>query len=210
MKYFLFLIIFFLYQNNSFALSCCGEVSIKAQKLIKIYDSSDVEHLWKNGVHIDWLTGITDPNTAYNGPDIHSHCSAFVAAITKKINISILRPPEHPETFLASAQAKWLRDQATNKNSAWIKLSSMKEAQTLANQGEFVIAVFESKKAKKPGHIAIVRGADKDEQQLMEEGPQIIQAGKFNYQSTTLKEGFKNHKNAFPNEIEFYSHQYSE
>ena len=53
-------------------------------------------------------------------------------------------------------------------------------------------------------HCPTVR---QDAAKIHEEGPQIIQAGAANHASTSLKEGFKNHKAAFADGlIRFYAH----
>lgn len=187
------------------ASSCCGPVTEEALKLDQFYDQTNVESLWKNGIHVDWQTGASDKPLDYQGPDRSSHCSAFVASVNMQLGVYILRPPEHPETFLASAQSRWLKTTAA-QNEGWIQLKDMKEAQSYANLGKLVVAAFISPEEFKPGHIAIVRSSEKSIEALNAEGPQIIQAGKYNYNSTSVSEGFKNHKDAFPNEILYFSH----
>lgn len=190
---------------NLWASPCCGPVTEKASKLEKFYDQANVESLWLNGIHVDWQTGVSDKPADYSGPDRWSHCSAFVASISMQLGVYVLRPPEHPETFLASAQGKWLSSESAVKE-GWLKLSDMKTAQEDANSGKLVIAAYVSRKEFKPGHIAIVRPSLKSEEELNAEGPQIIQAGKSNYNSTTVSEGFDNHPDAFPGEILYFSH----
>lgn len=185
---------------------CCGPVTERASKLNQFYDQTNVESLWKNGIHVDWKTGISDKPADYQGPDRYSHCSAFVASMTMKLGAYVLRPPEHPETFLASAQSKWLMT-AEAKKEGWIQLKDMQEAQKDANAGKLVVAAFISPVEFKPGHIAIVRPSEKSIEVLNAEGPQIIQAGKYNYNSTSVAKGFGSHKNAFPDKILYFSHQ---
>jgi hypothetical protein len=84
------------------------------------------------------------------------------------------------------------------------------EAQSLANSGQVVAAVFLNPNPRKPGHIALVRPADKPESLIQTEGPQIIQAGGINYTSTSIRTGFKLHRGAWIDadhfEIRFYVH----
>jgi hypothetical protein len=201
---FLFLFISF----NVWASPCCGPVSEQALKLEKVYDQANVESFWLAGIHVDWQTGVSDKPADYQGPDRYSHCSAFVASMSMKLGVYVLRPPEHPETFLASAQSRWLLSDHAVKE-GWAKLPDMKAAQEDANIGKLVIAAFISPVEFKPGHIAIVRPSLKSIDELNTEGPQIIQAGKYNYNSTNVSKGFGSHPNAFPTEILYFSHQLS-
>lgn len=185
---------------------CCGPISEQASKLGQFYDQTNVESLWLNGIHVDWITGASDKPADYQGPDRYSHCSTFVASVTMKLGVYILRPPEHPETFLASAQGRWLLS-SESINQGWTQLSDMQEAQEKANAGKIVLAAFISPVEFKPGHIAIVRPSEKTIEELNTEGPQIIQAGKYNYNSTSVSKGFGSHQNAFPDKILYFSHQ---
>ena len=83
-------------------------------------------------------------------------------------------------------------------------MSDMREAQRLANEGKLVVAAFPSPNPKKPGHIAIVRPAEKTLEQLKDEGPQITQAGEENALSTTAKDGFRHHKGAWLDGIFYF------
>ena len=61
-----------------------------------------------------------------------------------------------------------------------------------------------------PGHIAIVRPSTKSDDQILAEGPQIIQAGARNYSSASTKAGFKNHPGAFENrQLLYFAHKVS-
>jgi len=82
-----------------------------------------------------------------------------------------------------------------------------KEAQTLANKGSFVVVVYESPDVRKPGHIAIVRPSIKSGAELAEEGPEVIQAGQHNHNSTSVKDGFRSHPGAWPDGVRYYMHQ---
>jgi hypothetical protein len=61
--------------------------------LKEFYFALNVENGWQAGSHVDWETGIADRPDATAGN--HTHCSAFVAAACKRMEIYILRPPEH-------------------------------------------------------------------------------------------------------------------
>jgi hypothetical protein len=108
-----------------------------------------------------------------------------------KLGIYILRPTDHSADLLANAQLDWLRGEGASQG--WKPVSSPIEAQHLANQGYLVVAGYKSTDPTKSGHIAIVRPSTKSDRQIAVEGPQIIQAGKVNYNSTTVREGFKHH-----------------
>lgn len=204
MKPITFLLLFVI-SFNVWATPCCGPVTEAATKLDKFYDQTNVESLWLNGIHVDWKTGESDKPADYQGPDRYSHCSTFVASISMRLGVYVLRPPEHPETFLASAQSRWLMG-AEATNVGWGQLPNMQAAQEEANLGKLVIAAFISPVEFKPGHIAIVRSSLKSTEELNTEGPQIIQAGKYNYNSTTVSKGFGSHQNAFPSKILYFSH----
>ncbi len=76
--------------------------------------SLDVDHLWQRGKAVDWETG--EPITEFPVSHTDTHCSAFAAAVAKKVGIYLLQPPDHHPTlrdelgeeFLANAQSFWL------------------------------------------------------------------------------------------------------
>jgi hypothetical protein len=174
------------------------------QRLAQTLDQMDVEHHWLAGKSVRWRTGEPSdrPVTDAKG---HTHCSAFVAAAAAELGIYILRPPQHSAALLANAQYDWLGGEG--RKEGWTSVPTGQDAQKLANQGQLVVAVYKSSDPKKPGHIAIVRPCTKSEAKIREEGPQIIQAGKHNYASATLAEGFKQHKGAFRDgRIRFFAH----
>src|SRR4249919_421016 len=82
-------------------------VDKKGHALKEFYLGLRVEALWISGQHVNWETG--EPDNLNTDQDIHTHCSAFVAAACKRLNIYILRPPDHPMQLLANAQYDWLR-----------------------------------------------------------------------------------------------------
>ena len=73
-----------------------------------------------------------------------------------------------------------------------------------------VVAVYENPNPRKPGHIAFVRPCVKSAAELDANGPQVIQAGASNYNSCSLREGFRHHKawnNGHDFQVRFYSNR---
>lgn len=158
---------------------------------------------WPAGEHVSWETGIPDgkPETSAGK---HTHCSAFAAAAAKRVGIYLLRPPEHPQILLANAQYDWLASDGPAHG--WKRIADEIEAQHYANEGWFVLAAYKNHHDDKPGHIAIVRPADKSPRQLREEGPQVTQAGGTNYRSVDLRRGFAGHPAAWEyHEVVYYA-----
>jgi hypothetical protein len=183
-----------------------SEVTVEGQQLAKAIDDMNVEKLWlaKNRVH--WKSG-----EAYGEPPTdgkaHTHCSAFVAAFCYRHGIYILRPPEHSATMLANAQYDWLNGEGQKKG--WTSVSGASEAQRLANQGMVVVAALKEDDPRKHGHIAIIRPDPKSESAIVSEGPQIAQAGMDNYNSASLKEGFKHHRGAWAGQqVRYFAHPF--
>jgi hypothetical protein len=166
------------------------EVKSQGHELAKFFNSLDVERHWLAGTHVNWRTGDRDS-------DRHAatHCSAFVASACDRLGVYILRPPEHGQVLLANAQSQWLR--AEGKGRGWQAVKSPLEAQRLANEGRLVVASYHNGDPMKPGHIALVRPSAKSERLIESEGPQIIQAGASNYNSTSLRNGFRHHPDAW-------------
>jgi len=185
--------------------NCCGPINDAGRELAARLDNTGVEHLWIGGRHVDWRSG--EPNSAAEdtGRGNASHCSAFAAAIADSLGIYLLRPPEHGQILLANAQVAWLEGDVARER-GWHRVKNMREAQALANQGHLVVVAYPNPDPKKPGHIAIVRPADKDEAELRRDGPQITQAGEKNALSTTMRIGFKYHPGAWPDGVEYYEH----
>ena len=176
----------------------------EAVRLTRVLDGTGVEHLWPAGVHVDWETGVPDGKPVSN-EGRHTHCSAFVAAIAKRLGIHILRPPEHGARLLANAQYDWLATEGGQFG--WHALTDGYQAQAQANQGELVVAVYQNHHEDKPGHIAMVRPSAKSAIEIEQEGPQITQAGTVNYLSTTLKRGFAGHPAAWTRqEVRYFAH----
>ncbi|MGA2094703.1 MAG: hypothetical protein ABSH39_00250 [Candidatus Acidiferrum sp.] len=183
---------------------CCGPISASGQKLAALIDSMNVEAHWPAHEHVNWETGDPDRGGENEGPG-HTHCSAFAAAVAKRMGIYLLRPPEHGQKLLANAQASWLPS-AKGREGGWSPLKNGQEAQELANKGNLVVVVFANPDAQKPGHAAIVRPSDKSVRALRLDGPQITQAGTHNHNSTVLRIGFRSHPGAFPDGVRYYVH----
>jgi hypothetical protein len=181
------------------------DVGGSGRRLAEVLDGMDVEHLWLSGHYVDWKTGAPRERAVTDGKS-HTHCSAFVAAACQRLNVYILRPPDHSETQLANAQADWLREEGAK--TGWKPVRDGVRAQHLANRGVIVVAVYKSHDPKKSGHIAIVRPDAKGDDKIRVEGPQVIQAGMTNHQSTSLKEGFRHHPDAWSKqEVRYYAHE---
>jgi hypothetical protein len=184
---------------------CCGPITPAGDHLASVLDGMNVEALWIAGQHINWETGVPDRGGDYEGPGNHTHCSAFSAAAAKQLGIYLLRPPEHGQLLLANAQSKWLETPAAEKQ-GWRRVPRMQEAQSLANQGTLVVVVFANPDPHVPGHVAIVRPSEKSMHALEENGPQTIQAGTHNHNSTNVRIGFSSHPGAWPDGVEYYAH----
>jgi hypothetical protein len=185
--------------------SCCGGLVPAAEKLLGVLDESNVESLWLAHEHVNWETGEPDKDADYEGPGRATHCSAFAAAVGKRLGVYMLRPPEHGQILLANAQAAWFHSSA-GQQAGWREIKTAKEAQTLANAGNLVAIVYENPDSHKPGHIAIVRPALRSERLLEENGPEITQAGERNYLKTSTKVGFEHHAGAWPDGVRYFAH----
>jgi hypothetical protein len=170
-------------------------------KLKTFYLSLNVESLWIAGHHINWETG--QPNDSDATKEIKTHCSAFVASACEKRNIYILRPPQHKQGLLANAQYDWLKTDEAYK-AGWRLISDKDEfgvyflAQQYADKGYVVAAVAQNPDRHKPGHIALIMPTESNMKNMVEQGPEVIQAGKHNYNSTSLNNGFKSHITEWP------------
>jgi hypothetical protein len=176
------------------AVPCCGPITPAGQHLVQFLDDSDVTQRWLAGWHVDWRTGLRDRDGP-GGPEAKTHCSAYVAAMAERLQIYVLRPPQHRQGLLASAQMRWLHDHGAEHG--WRALGSDADAQSAANHGELVVAVYENPDPHRPGHIAILHPSDKSRTALDREGPQATQAGERNAISMTVAEGFRHHRGAW-------------
>jgi hypothetical protein len=194
-------------------LICCIAVAPPAQsaipagdatRLAQFLDRTRVEELWPAGIHIDWQSGVPDGKPEKSAGK-HTHCSAFVASIAKRLGVYILRPPEHGQILLANAQYDWLADEGTQHG--WTPIGDALQAQESANRGYLVVATYRNHQDDKPGHIAIVRPSARSRRDIESAGPQITQAGGTNYSSTTLERGFAGHPSAWTHrEVRYYAH----
>lgn len=179
-------------------------VTAAGRQLLDTLDSLDVEHHWPAGVHVSWQSGEPDGREEHSA-GLHTHCSAFVAAVAKRLDVYILRPPEHGQVLLANAQYDWLARQGAANG--WRQLMDPVTAQAAANQGYLVVATYRNSRDNKPGHIAIVRPDPKDDAAIRADGPQISQAGATNYRDTTLRTGFAGHPAAWKHgEVRYFAH----
>lgn len=188
---------------------CCGTITPDGYKLENLLDGMHVEQLWQPHVHIDWETGEANRPADYRGPGRSTHCSAFAAAVGERLNIYMLRPPQHSQIFLASAQAQWFHSKEGRKD-GWRPLTGAdreERAQELANRGQLVVIVYESPNPHKPGHIVIVRPSEKATAALETQGPQITQAGAENHTSFIAAQAFNHHPGAWPNGVRYYWHR---
>jgi hypothetical protein len=188
--------------------ACCGAITPEGSRLTDLIDSMNVEKLWLAHEHVNWETGQSDRPADYAGPGNHTHCSAFAAALGKRLHVYLLRPPDHSEILLASAQAEWFHsnDGATK---GWTTIEGpqrAQQAQSLANRGFLVTIVYESPDPHKPGHIVIVRPSEKSAEELSAEGPQIAQAGTLNHSNSIAAKSFTGHPGAWPDNVKYYSH----
>ena len=181
--------------------ACCGTITPAGAKFKVYLDSLHVEQLWPARVPIHWETGEPDPGRVGHEPP--THCSTFVAAAAKRLGIYILRPPEHSQEMLSLAQERWLEG-GEAASQGWRRVASVREAQVLANRGEFVVLVFGQEHAA--GHIAIVRPAVKTQAALDTEGPETTQASGRNFSDGTAIESFKLHRGAWPDQVEIFAH----
>jgi hypothetical protein len=184
--------------------SCCGPISAQGEKLAALLDGMDVENHWPAHEHVNWESGDPDRGGEYEGVG-HTHCSAFAAAAAKKMDVYLLRPPEHGQKLLANAQVEWLASPAGREH-GWSPVRDQREAQSLANRGSLVLVAFPNPDRDKPGHVAIVRPSDKTMRALLKDGPQITQVGTHNHTSTVVRIGFSSHPGAFPDGVRYYVH----
>ncbi|WP_148223098.1 hypothetical protein [Paraburkholderia xenovorans] len=168
-------------------------------------DNSNVEHLWPNHRHINWETGEPDEPEGYAGPGKHTHCSAFAAAIGERLNVYMLRPPEHSQILLASAQTHWFNS-PEGRGAGWFAIADLRQAQSLANQGKLVVVAYESPNLKTPGHIAIVRPSAISSDALRDRGPEVTQAGAENYLRIDARTAFAYHPGAWPEGVRYFGH----
>ena len=184
---------------------CCGPITAEGRRLLTVLDSMDVEHKWLAHEHVNWLSGEADRPANYTGLDRATHCSAFAAAVGYRLGVYILRPPEHPQQLLASAQGEWLAADA-GRAAGWTLISDAVHAQHLANMGAFVVVDYVSPDPHTPGHIAIIRPSEKTAAELAQDGPDVTQAGATNRTRWVAAHSFDHHPGAWPNNVRYFSH----
>ena len=170
-------------------------VDKKGEDLKNFYLSLHVEDLWIASYHVNWETGVADKPDATSGN--HTHCSAFAAAACKRLNIYLLRPPEHKQILLSNAQYDWLSTQNAIA-AGWQPVSGRhlyEEVQALANSGHVVIAICKNPDGSKPGHVTLIMPTEMTKDKLTESGPEMIMAGTHNFNKISLKAAFKSHLN---------------
>lgn len=176
-------------------------------KLRQMYLDMHVEKLWQNGVHVDWRTGLPDdPNATTENA---THCSAFVAGACARMDIYILRPPEHVQELLANAQYKWLFSVEATKM-GWHQLKGngiYRRAQQAANAGYMVVAAYKNPNPQRAGHIVCVMPARISIDSISSFGPKVIQSSRVNSSNVSFREAFKRVLNAWPasNVLFFYN-----
>jgi hypothetical protein len=187
---------------------CCGPITADGMRLAHLLDQSGVDHLWLSAQHIKWDSGEQDPARP-GGTNRTTHCSAFAAAMAQRAGIYLLRPPEHGQDLLANAQMAWL-DSGAGRADGWRPVTTPTDAQTAANRGELVVAVFQNPDPHRPGHIALLRPSEKTQAELDRDGPQEAQAGSRNWVSTDVADGFHGHHGAWlpggTGSIRFFAH----
>jgi hypothetical protein len=184
-------------------------------------DGMDVEALWLAGEYVDWRTGIAlpEPPPASEGYEDDTHCSAYAAAAALKLGVPLLHPGTTPvlveEKHLANAQAEWL----AGLPDGWQTVSGPVEAQSLANQGYFVVISYFNPNVSatgvaESGHIQVVRAqGGLSDAWLESEGPQITQAGVVNYRSATAALGFSSGYGSsyspypWPDNVRYFAHR---
>lgn len=184
---------------------CCGQITPAGRRLALLLDSMHVESLWLAHQHVDWQTGRPDRSAEYNGPGQSTHCSAFAAAVGLRLGVYMLRPPEHGQVLLASAQTQWFGSGAAQQ-AGWRPVATMQQAQELANRGELVVICYASPNPRRPGHIVIVRPSLKSAAELAAEGPQVIQAAASNRASYPAVYSFTTHPGAWPSGVRIFMH----
>lgn len=183
-------------------LSFAYPISPTGKKFNAFLDSLDIVNRWQPYHQINWRTGQTLSH--YQNSALGTHCSTFVAAAAAKLGIYILRPPDH-EDLLANAQFHWLKTKGLKHG--WSAVENNINAQRIANQGCLVVIAYANPNRLRPGHIAIVRPSEKPHEEIITRGPQIIQAGKNNYNSISLSNGFRKPQRGLRNhKIVYYAH----
>jgi hypothetical protein len=202
----LLLLASFLLAAPAWAQPCCGPITPDGQRPTALLDRSDVQHLWLAHTHVDWRTGAQDASRP-GWSATATHCSAYAAAMADRMGIYLLHPPAHGQDLLASAQFRWLTDRGAA--TGWRPVDA-KQAQSLANQGFFVVGAYENPDPHRPGHIAVIRPSLKSTAALQTEGPEEAQASAHNALRISVALGFADHRGAWEPDgtggIRFFAH----
>lgn len=186
-----------------------GVVTPNGSQLAAYLDSFQVQHWWPP-VAVNWQTG--SPNTpvgtsGYNDFVVSTHCSSFTAAAANPLGIYILRDPEHAWSNLANAQDTWYPS-AEGISYGWIGIPKTATngvvAQSLANQGYLVIAVYLSTTGS--GHTAVIHPFSNTLASITAIGAMECQSGTYNFNLTNVSTGFNQHPGAFPSGIDYFYH----
>ena len=180
----------------------------KLEKLEKVLNSMDLSTKWLPGYNVDCLTGerVKEKSTTVSS----SHCSCFVFAVCKKMNIKMIGTPEYKQYHLSTNQMRWLKTDDAKK-CGWNEINgSLNEkylmSQKKANNGYLVIAGVEQDNEIR-GHIAIVRPSNKMDFYVKNEGPEVMSSSTINTVSSSLRDDFlyyqKDMKD-FENRTKFY------
>jgi len=188
-------------------------------ELDSILDNMDVDALWQSGEFVSWQTGITmpEPPPASEGYETETHCSAFAAAAALKLGVPLLHPNPPPkfvaEKHLANAQAKWLESLPEK----WQSVSGPVEAQSLANQGYFVVISYlnpnvAASGVPESGHIQVVPIRAERMPSWSRRARRYLKAGVVNYKSATAAHGFSSGYAStytpypWPDNVQYYAH----
>lgn len=128
----------------------------------------------------------------YKAQGNNSFCTIYVCDATRLLCCEI---PIHPNRA-ANLMALWL-DGAEARNGGWRALTSVGEAQTLANQGVVVLAIQRQAGA---GHVALVRPTPANKPPLTDDA-YIAQAGALNTSLTRVSAVFGD-----PDRVKYYLH----
>ena len=192
---------------NAALAACCGPITPQGRQLLTFLDQSSVEHLWLPHIHVHWISG--KPDLRRPGTSRHAtHCSAYAAAMSVRLGVPLLRPPEHRAGMLATPQTHWLNS-STGRALGW-RAVDMQQAQTLANQGEFVLAAWANPNPHRSGHIAIVRPSEQSRSDLARHGPELTMAGHINALQISTERGFEDHPGAWiaggQGSVQYFAH----
>jgi len=131
-----------------------------------------------------------ESNSRYLKRNGNTYCNLFVGDVTARLGVPI---PNQPHTtpngrwYRANDQYRWLLNEGRDHH--WYEVSG-RVAQQYANRGYVAVAAWYNPKGH-PGHIAMVRPHAWNGSYSDHYGPRIAQAGRHNYNSTTVRTGFE-------------------